>query len=151
MEIHVDNTSVVQLIQLSLVPVFLLVAIGQMLNVVTGRLARVIDRARYYEEQRFLGTIVEFNQRQCKELNALRRRMRFANWAINFLTGAAIFVCLTVILLLLNGIVTVPLDSIILFLYMFTMSSIFGGLICFFIEVGIASATLRIPETNFCD
>ncbi|MGQ8366876.1 DUF2721 domain-containing protein [Glaciecola sp. 1036] len=151
MEIQIDNSSVVQLIQLSLVPVFLLVAIGQMLNVLTGRLARVIDRARWYEDQKNEGIITAYNERQKDELNALRRRMRFSNWAINFLTGAALFVCGTVVLLLLKGIVAPSIDNFILALFTFAMTAITGGLICFFIEVSIATATLKIPDPDGYD
>jgi len=71
--------------------------------------------------------------------------MRFANWCINFLTLAAVLICVTVFLLVLNGILPQPLDPVVLFLYLTTMASITGGLICFFIEVSIASATLTIP------
>lgn len=149
-DIHINDSSVVQLIQLSLVPVFLLVAIGQMLNVLTGRLGRVIDRARWYENLKSDGKITEFDDYQCRELIALRRRMRFANAAITFLTAAAVFICITVILLLANGIVAVPLDGFILGLFMIAMASITGGLICFFIEVSIASATLKIPMPDKC-
>ena len=42
-------TTIAQTIQLSLAPVFMLAAIGQILNVLAGRLARVIDRARALE------------------------------------------------------------------------------------------------------
>lgn len=146
MDINLNPNSVVTLIQLSLVPVFLLVAIGQMLNVLTGRLARVVDRARWYDEQVDGGEITQMKPTQRAELRALKQRMRFANWAINLLTGAAILVCVTVFMLLLNGVVTTPFDHLILWLFMATMAAITGGLIAFFIEVGIASASLRINQ-----
>jgi hypothetical protein len=44
-------SAIAQTIQLSLAPVFMLAAIGQILNVLAGRLARVIDRARALEER----------------------------------------------------------------------------------------------------
>lgn len=145
MQLYIDNTSVVQLIQLSLVPVFLLVALGQMLNVATGRLARIIDRSRWYQDQQQQGLIAQLTDAQHDELKAMRRRMRFANWCINFLTLAAVLICVTVFLLVLNGILPQPLDAFVLFLYLTTMASITGGLVCFFVEVSIASATLTIP------
>ena len=43
-------STIAQTIQLSLAPVFMLAGIGQMLNVLAGRLSRVIDRARKLEE-----------------------------------------------------------------------------------------------------
>ena len=39
-------TTVAQTIALSLAPVFLLAGIGQLLNVLAGRLSRVVDRTR---------------------------------------------------------------------------------------------------------
>ena len=40
-----------QTIQIALAPVFLLVAMGSLLNVITGRLARVVDRSRQLIER----------------------------------------------------------------------------------------------------
>ncbi|GAC12792.1 DUF2721 domain-containing protein [Aliiglaciecola lipolytica] len=142
MEIHLDE-SAVELIQLSLAPVFLIVGMGQMLNVVTGRLARIIDRARYWER---IGEIdvSKINDRAKGELKSLRRRMRFANWAVTFITAAAVTVCLDVILLLLNGLITVNLDVTIITMFIFGLLLITGGLISFFLEVSIANASLKI-------
>ena len=41
-----DITSVARAIQLALAPVFLLTGIAGLLNVMTNRLARIVDRAR---------------------------------------------------------------------------------------------------------
>ena len=38
---------IAHVIQLSIAPVFLLTGVGTLLNVLSGRLARVIDRARF--------------------------------------------------------------------------------------------------------
>ena len=46
-----DAGAIAQTIQLSVTPVFLLVATGSLLNVFTGRLARVIDRSRVLMER----------------------------------------------------------------------------------------------------
>ena len=43
--------TVIEIIQLALTPVFLIVGIGQLLNVVTNRVARIIDRARGINRQ----------------------------------------------------------------------------------------------------
>ena len=42
---------IAHLIQLSVAPVFLLTGVGTLLNVLSGRLARIIDRARVLEER----------------------------------------------------------------------------------------------------
>ena len=42
---------IAHLIQLSVAPVFLLTGVGTLLNVLSGRLARIIDRARVLEQR----------------------------------------------------------------------------------------------------
>lgn len=44
-------STIAQTIQLSLAPVFMLAGIGQLLNVLAGRLSRVIDRARQLDRK----------------------------------------------------------------------------------------------------
>lgn len=141
------NESAVELIQLALAPVFLLVGIGQMVNVVTGRLARVIDRARSFEEGD-CAEIYKASERAVLEIKSLRRRMRFANWAVTFLTGAAVTICIDVILLLANGIVAPNLDTAILSTFILGLLLTTGGLVSFFLEVSVATATLKIGPDN---
>ena len=141
-----DAQTVVQLIQIALTPVFLIVGIGTMLNVVTGRVARVIDRLRWFEEH-FEGTTETLNRREKREIRSLARRLKLANWAINFLTAAAVVVCSTIIVILLSGEVNVNLDTAILVLFFTAIAFITGGLIAFFLEVSVATATLK-PPTN---
>lgn len=142
MELNMAD-SAVELIQLSLAPVFLIVGIGQMVNVVTGRLARIIDRARWFEEQHCTDQSL-IDRKAEIELKSLRRRMRLANWAITFLTGAAVIVCLDVIMLLLNGLIDVDLDVYIIGMFIVGLASITCGLLAFFLEVTVATATLKI-------
>lgn len=139
----VQTDNVVELIQLALAPVFLIVGIGQILNAVTGRLARIIDRARFID-QKLTAKELTANKLVRRELSSLKRRMSFANWAITFLTGAAVIICLDVVLLLLNGLIDYDLRSEIIILFMLTMLGITGGLLSFFCEVSVATATLKI-------
>lgn len=143
MELLSANSTVVELIQFSLAPVFLIVGIGQMLNVVTGRLARVIDRIRWYENRQS-DVSDKLPSHECKEMKALMTRMKFANWAITFLTGAAVIICVDVTLLLINGLTTIALDTAILSLFMLSLASLTAGLVCFFIEVSVATASLKM-------
>ncbi len=136
----------VALMQLALTPVFLIVGIAQLVNVVTGRVGRIIDRARWVEDMRFEHP-ERFDQKNRLEMKSLSRRMRFANWAITFLTAAALSVCLVVVLLIANGLVQYNLNPIILSMFILAMALITGGLIAFFLEVSLATATLKIrPE-----
>lgn len=144
MDINFSGNAV-ELIQLALAPVFLLVGIGQMLNVMTGRLARIIDRARWFEEFEEQNP-ERITSRAEREIESLRKRMRFANWSITFLTGAAVTICIAVILLVVNGLVSVKLDTLILGTFIFSLVLLTGGLITFLVEVSVATATLRISR-----
>lgn len=146
----VQNDNVVELIQLALAPVFLIVGIGQILNAVTGRLARIIDRSRHLDHMLFTKEL-NATKKVRRELASLKRRMNFANWAITFLTGAAVIICLDVVLLLLNGLIDYDLRSEIIILFMLTMFGITGGLLSFFCEVSVATATLKIETYESTD
>ncbi|MBO1254280.1 DUF2721 domain-containing protein [Alteromonas sp. 5E99-2] len=141
-----DEQTVVQLIQIALTPVFLIVGVGTMLNVVTGRVARIIDRLRWFEEHIEDATL-ELTPRKRREIRSLGKRLRLANWAINFLTAAAVVVCSTIIVILLSGKATADLDTAILVLFFTAIGFITGGLIAFFAEVSVATATLKLPST----
>ena len=95
------SDSAATIIQLSLAPIFLIVGIGQLVNVATGRLARIVDRARYFDDM-LSEDPSKLNNKCIRELVSLRRRMRFSNWAITLLTSSAVTVCINVILLLLK-------------------------------------------------
>lgn len=146
MQIDVQDSSVVELIQLSLAPVFLIVGVGQMINAVTGRLARIIDRARWYDEKKRLEGSSRYEPHEQDELRSLRKRMKFANWAITFLTLAAAIICIDVVLLFINGLITLNLEIAILGLFIFSLFAITCGITSFFMEVSIANATLKIPN-----
>ena len=75
-------STIAQTIQLSLAPVFMLAAIGQILNVLAGRLARVIDRARVLEE-RVIAESGRDQQRDIWELKLLDERMSIINAALS--------------------------------------------------------------------
>jgi hypothetical protein len=138
-----DHTqTVIEIIQLALTPVFLIVGIAQLLNVVTNRVARIIDRARGINQQNNINE--GKNEQNSHELSVLDKRLKFANWAITFLTGAAVLICLDIILLILNGLIVSNLEQAVLGLFIASIASITGGLFSFFIEVSLATATLKV-------
>jgi hypothetical protein len=140
-----EAQSVVELIQIALTPVFLIMGIGTVMNVVTGRVARIIDRLRWYEDH--TESQAALTDRMRDEINSLDKRLKFANWSINFLTAAAVVVCIDIIVLVLSGLVSVNLDTTLLVLFVVSIGFITGGLIAFFLEVSVATATLKIPNT----
>ena len=83
---------IAHLIQLSIAPVFLLTGIGTLLNVLSGRLARIIDRARVLE-QRLEAPETLRAAAIVNELNVLENRGRLIYHAIKLSTTSALLVC----------------------------------------------------------
>ncbi|RPJ68813.1 DUF2721 domain-containing protein [Alteromonas sediminis] len=116
-----------------------------MINVVTGRVARVIDRARWYENE-ISHHNLQLSSQNKKELSSLDKRLKMANWSISFLTTAAVIVCMDIILLMLSGLVSYNLETVLMVMFMLSISFITGGLVAFLMEVSVATATLKIPK-----
>lgn len=134
---------IAQTIQLALAPVFLLTGIGAFLNVCTGRLARVIDRARIVEEL-VLKTRGREHDRMVDEIRVLDRRISVVNGAILLSVASACAVCLVVILLFASQLSSAHLGTAIALLFIISMvlqASAFGT---FIVEIRLASRTIHI-------
>lgn len=139
-----QSVDIAHLIQVALTPIFLISAIGVTLNVLTSRLARIVDRARALEE-------VAMNpgyRSQGRDVNAmlriLERRSKVINAAITLITLSALFIALVVVMLFVNAFVSWNLASFIACMFILSMLSLAAALTCFLIEVRIATITLRI-------
>ena len=130
-------------IQLSVAPVFLLTAIGTMLSVMTNRLARIIDRARFYEAK-LEGASPEAVPKLHASLATLSRRADLIGHAIFLSTSTALLVCAVIALLFLGDYLRYDMSIPIAFLFILAMLLLVIGLICFLREVFIAKGSLRI-------
>lgn len=128
---------VTQAIQLALGPVFLLTAIAGLLNVMTGRLARIIDRGREITGQP--GDEVQ------RELHSLERRRHIASTAITACVLAALLVCMVIAALFLEVVLNVPLKWLVAAFFVSATFALVVGLAWFLREVRLATHTVRIP------
>lgn len=130
-------------VQQAITPVFLLTAIGGMLNVMAHRLSRVIDRARHLE-----ANIGEWRDQKRRiaidDLAVLARRMAAANWAIALCTGAALLVCVVVALLFIEQLSSIELDAFIAWLFVSATLLLTAGLLLFLWEVQMALRSVRV-------
>jgi Protein of unknown function (DUF2721) len=133
---------IAHLVQSSLAPVFLLSGIAATLGVLTGRLARAVDRARRLEEQL---TAHPGSQGPLRaDLAVLARRARYINTAISLCAVAALLVALVVVGLFANAFTGIRLEGTIALLFVGAMVCLSAAFIAFFIEVRVAIAALRI-------
>jgi hypothetical protein len=130
-------------IQLAVAPVFLLTGIAALLGVMTNRLARIIDRGRFFE-QRWPRMDPDARSAVHDELSNLERRRRLASRAINACTFAALLVCLVVTTLFIEALLELPLKWLAGMLFIGAMAALIGGLTAFLREVYLATHTVRI-------
>lgn len=135
-------TDVTHAMQLALGPVFLLNGVGVLLSMLTSRLARIIDRARNLEKNLHEAGEAERNEIQ-RVLRFTSRRARLVNRAITLGTVAALLVALVVALLFAAAFVTFPTAPVIAVLFVICMGALVGALLCFLIEVRMATEALR--------
>lgn len=136
-------TDITEAIQLALGPVFLLTGIGAMLNVMSGRLSRIIDRGRALTERP--DVIATYDQNNLyEELQMLERRRHITSIAITMCTVAALLVCLVIVALFLEVMFSLPLTWMIGALFVLATLALVGGLAYFLREVHLSSNTVRI-------
>nr|WP_236659924.1 DUF2721 domain-containing protein [Sphingopyxis lutea] len=135
---------VAETIQLSVTPVFLLVATGALLNVLTGRLARVVDRSRTLME-RWAETEGAEHDRVVDELRAADRRMDIINNSILAAVLCGIVVCLLVALLFAQAIAGFNLGLAASWAFAAAMLLLLVSLTLFLVEVRMAIRTIHVP------
>lgn len=136
-----------QAIQLALVPAFLLTAVGALLNVMTGRLARIIDRGRHLTESPAAAVLISRESIRV-ELSQLERRRALASAAITACTLSALLICLVIATLFIEVILAIPLKGIVALIFTGTTLALIGGLGFFLMEVRLATRSIRIRRAE---
>jgi Protein of unknown function (DUF2721) len=142
--LSIQSVDIAHLIQVALTPIFLISAIGVTLNVLTSRLARIVDRARAMED-RLTGPDQKDDSRELHaQLRVMARRAGYINSAITLITISALFIALVVVMLFLNAFLRWDLSAFIAIMFILSMLSLAAALLEFLIEVRIATNSLRI-------
>ena len=132
-------------IQQAVAPVFLLSGVAAMLNVLTSRLARVIDRARAMEQDYHDLPLGSERHVMRDRLAILSKRSRLINRAITLCTMCALLVCLLIMTLFVSALLDLSgSPRWIAGLFVLAMLALIGGLVTFLQEISIATASVRI-------
>jgi hypothetical protein len=136
---------IAHVIQLAVAPVFLLTGVGALLNVLTSRLARIIDRARVLEER--LGVLGE-SERLVSEadLRTLSQRSRHINRAISLSVTCALLVCALIVALFGGTFLETDVSALIALVFIIAMLALIGALVSFLLEISVAIRSLRIGQ-----
>ena len=144
MAFSAQNADIAHLIQVALTPIFLISAIGVTLNVLTSRLARIVDRARLLEKEVGRPGYLPEGRDLHESLKVLERRSKFINAAIMLITVSALFIALVVVMLFVNAFLQWDLAIFIACMFIASMVALAAALMAFLIEVRIATRTLQI-------
>lgn len=139
-----DASAIAQTIQLSVTPVFLLVATGSLLNVLTGRLSRVVDRSRVLMD-RWAETEGAEHEKVVAELRWADRRMDVINNSIGTAVACGIVVCVLVALLFTQAFTGINLAVAASWAFALAMLLLLVSLILFLVEVRMALRAIHVP------
>ena len=133
-----EPESLSKAIQLSVAPVFLLAGIGALMNVISGRLARIVDNARKTKAALDAGETVDE-----REQVVYRTRMQLTIRAIELLTAATLLISTVVAVMFFSVISRINLTLVVVPLFVSAMLLVMLASICFLREVRIASAHIN--------
>lgn len=134
---------IAHIIQLSIAPVFLLTGVGTLLNVLSGRLARIIDRARVLE-QRLEPKEAAHSDAIVTELCVLERRGKLIYHAVKLSTISALMVCFVIATLFASSMLHYSIHLIVSGLFIAAMLTSIVSLTLFLREVYFAIETFEI-------
>jgi hypothetical protein len=136
-------TDLAHTIQLAVAPVFLLMAIGTILSVLSTRLGRIVDRSRVLLAHR--SELDEAIRREHNaELSLLSRRRGLINYAVTSATVAALQVCILIAAAFIGFMLGSNFSLLIAGLFIGAMAAFILALLLFLREILIAVAATPI-------
>lgn len=126
---HVADT-----IRIAVTPVFLLSGLAGILAVVTGRLARIISRARELGSRKRL----DLTSEERAELVLIPRRIRYINGTVLCSVLSALSVCLVIGLLFISSLITMPIGIAVALTFIASMALLMAALVGFLAEIRLA-------------
>ncbi|MFM5923338.1 MAG: DUF2721 domain-containing protein [Novosphingobium sp.] len=136
---------IAQTIQLALAPVFVLVAMGNILNLLSTRLGRVVDRARALQE-RHVATSGPDHDEVVAEIRMIDRRISLITRAIRLMVVSGLLVGTTVAVLFLEELAGLNLQRLAAATFLAAIALLMWALVLFLRETQVAADQLRIPQ-----
>lgn len=136
---------IAQTIQLALAPVFVLVAIGNIINTLSSRLGRVVDRSRVL--QRMHGeTDGAEHDAVVREIRLTDKRIHLIGRALLLLVTAGLCIGFTVVLLFVEEFIGVNVQAVAAGSFILAIAFLMNALVLFLRETRHATEALRIPS-----
>lgn len=147
-----EVNTVSHLIQLSVAPVFLLAAVAGLLNVFTGRLARIIDKVEKIDAG-IENKKTDEAKEKAHEKSRIRRlsltmRMQNINHSISLCTMTGLLIALVIVTMFLSSILQFDGSVIIATLFIFAMLSLIVSLILFQKEIFFTTSFIKKKQAS---
>ena len=142
MAIETHVADITHVIQLAVAPVFMLTAVGTIINALNSRLGRAVDRRRVLEAAIAAPSGKEVRL-ALEELQAITRRIRYVYLAILFAVLSGLFVCLLIAGAFLGAFVATDLARMVAVLFVAAMLALIASLLFFLREIFIAVSAPR--------
>jgi hypothetical protein len=135
---------IAHVIQLAIAPVFLLTAVGTLINVLVNRLGRSVDRRRVLTASlaHVEGSVADSAR---AELAFVARRVRLIYSAILLAVLCALLICLLIAIAFVDALVSGDLSQLIAILFVLAMLALIGSLCCFLREIYLGVTTIACP------
>lgn len=139
-----SNGLIAQTIQLALAPVFVLVAIGNIMNILSTRLGRVVDRSRILQQLHAKTTGLEHDE-VVREIRMVSHRITLISRAILVLVLSGLTIGLVVALLFIEEFAPINLRLVVASVFFLAIALLMVALFLFMLETRKATHALRIP------
>lgn len=135
---------IAQTIQLALAPVFVLVAIGNIMNILTTRLGRIVDRSRQLQKAH-AETTGKAHDIVVIELRYVDRRIHLIGRALLLLVVSGLAIGVTVGALFIGEMTHLELRTATGVTFFIAIALLMGALVNLLMETRIAASSLRLP------
>ena len=135
---------IAQTIQLALAPVFVLVAIGNIMNILTTRLARMVDRSRHLQ-MLHPGTEGSEHDVVVFEMRIIDQRIAHVGRALLCLVISGLAIGTTVAVLFLSELVATDLRVVTALTFVAAIALLMAALVMLLLETRLAARALRLP------
>jgi hypothetical protein len=144
MPLNLALGDVSHVIQLAIAPVFLLTAVGTLINVLVNRLGRSVDRRRVLTA--CLGDLDGGMAENARgELAFVAQRVRLIYGAILLAVLCALLICVLIAIAFVDALVSTDLSQAVAILFIMAMLALIGSLVLFLREIYLGVTTIACP------
>jgi len=139
-----QRAMIAQTIQLALAPVFVLVAIGNIMNILTTRLGRIVDRSRSLKTLHAATKDAQHDE-VVVEMRFVDRRIHLIGRALLVLVMSGLGIGVTVGMVFIGEILGIELRTLTASTFFLSISLLMLALVFLLMETRLVAQSLRLP------